>query len=42
MAEPWQAEQWLREMDSIFETIKCSETDKHGLEVFQLTYVAAD
>ena len=29
-------------MDSIFKTIKCSETDKCRLAIFQLTYAAAD
>ena len=28
MTDAWQAEQWLREMDSIFETMECTEQDK--------------
>ena len=42
MAEPWQAEQWLREMDHIFETVECNDTEKRRLATFQLTYAAAD
>ena len=41
-AEPWRAEQWLREMESIFDTLGCSEIEKRRLATFQLTYAAAD
>ena len=34
MMEPWKAEQWLREMDSIFRAIDCSEVEKHRLATF--------
>ena len=37
-----QAEQWLREMDCIFETMDCNEIEKRRLAVFQLTYTTAD
>ena len=40
--EAWQAEQWLREMDRIFETMECSEADKRRLAISQLTFAAAD
>ena len=40
--EAWQAEQWLREMDHIFETIECTESDKRRMATFQLTFAAVD
>ena len=40
--EPWQAEQWLRQMDSRFETIKCNDQEKKHMATFQLTYIAVD
>ena len=42
MSEAWKAEQWLREMDWIFETMECTELDKRRLATFQLTDAAAD
>ena len=42
MMEPWRAKQWLREMDSIFRAIDCSEVEKRRLATFQLTYTAID
>ena len=42
LAEAWEAEQWVRQMDIIFETIECSDIEKKRLAVFQLTYSAAD
>ena len=42
LAEAWEAEQWLRQMDMIFKTIMCSDIEKKCLVVFQLTYSAAD
>ena len=36
------AEQWLREMETIFETMECNEHDKHRLATFQLIYATAD
>ena len=42
MMEPWKAEQWLREMDSIFIAIDYSEVEKLRFATFQLTYTAAD
>ena len=40
--EAGQAEQWLREMDRIFETMECTESDKRRLATFQLIFAAAD
>ena len=40
--EPWQGEQWLEEMESIFDTLGCTEIEKHQLATFQLTYAAVD
>ena len=42
MSEGWKAEQWLREIDWIFETMDCTELDKHRLATFQLTDAAVD
>ena len=42
LVETQRAEQWLREMEMIFEAIECSEQDKQQLAVFQLTFSAAD
>ena len=42
MGDPSKAEQWLREMDLIFDTIECSDQEKRRMATFQLTYVAAD
>ena len=41
-AEPWKAEQWLRQMDHIFETMDCNDQEIKRLATFQLTYAAAD
>lgn len=37
-----EAEQWIRQMDSIFDAIECNDLEKKRLAVFQLTYSAAD
>ena len=42
LVDQWRAEQWLREIDLIFETIECNELDKRRLAVFQLTFAAVD
>ena len=42
LLEPWQAEQWLRDMENIFEAMECSDIEKRRLATFQLTFVAAE
>ena len=42
MAEPWKAEQWLREIEVILYAIECNEQDKCRLASFQLTFAALD
>ena len=42
MSEPWKAEQWIREMETIFRAIECRDHEKKRLAVFQLTYSAAE
>ena len=42
MCDPSKAEQWLREIDLIFDTIECSDQEKRKMVTFQLTYAAAD
>ena len=42
MVDPWKAEQWLREMDLIFDTIECTDQEKRRMATFQLTYIVAD
>ena len=42
MAEPWKAEQWLREIEVILDAIECNEQDKRRLASFQLTFMALD
>ena len=42
MGDPSKAEQWLREMDLIFDTIECSNQEKHRMATFQLTFAATD
>ena len=42
VSEPGKAEQWLREMDTMFNALECGEQDKKRLAIFQLTYSAAE
>ena len=42
MKEPWEAEQWLREMDAIFDMMGCAKLEKRWLATFQLTYAVVD
>ena len=42
ISEAWKAEQWLREMETIFSALECGDADKKRLAVFQLTYSAAE
>ena len=42
MDDPSKAEQWLHEMDLIFDTIECLDQEKRRMATFQLTYAAAD
>ena len=42
LGEVWLAEQWLRDMEAIFDTLECSEIDKRRMATFQLTFAAAD
>ena len=42
MDEPSIAEQWLREIDLIFDTIECLDQEKRKMVTFQLTYVVID
>ena len=42
MGDPSKVEQWLCEMDLIFDTIECSDQEKRKMAIFQLTYASAD
>ena len=42
MAEPWRAEQWLREIEVILDVVECNEQDKRRLGSFQLMFAALD
>ena len=41
MGEPWKAEEWLREMERIFDTMGCDGIEKRRLATFQLSRMAA-
>ena len=34
MVDPWKVEQWLQEMDLIFDTIECIDQERHGMATF--------
>ena len=42
MTEPWEAKDWLRGMDIIFDTLGCSGIEKRRLVAYQLTYAVVD
>ena len=41
MIDLWKVEQWLQEMNIIFDAVECNDQDSCRIAIFQLTYAAA-